>query len=203
MFIKICGLTRYEDVMFCDDIGIDFVGFIFFKKSPRFVSPEKVRKFTVKRAKKVGVFVDHTINEIVDIIDIAKLDFVQLHGDYKEEECMILGKERVILTRWPDRYENIVFFIKELEKLKSIGSYFLMDAGIKGGGHGKEIKNKEFLTSIPEDINWILAGGLCLENIDHLLREINPRAVDINSGVEIKPGIKNKEEILKIYKKIK
>ena len=203
MLLKVCGLTRYEDVLFCDNLGVDLVGFIFFKKSPRYISVDKVKSFCTKNAKKVGVFVDHSAHEILQIIEYANLDLVQLHGKYSDTDCEKIGTHRIILTKWPDAYKDKNAFLNEIHRLSNKCLYFLFDAGIKGGGHGTKIKNISFLKAIPEEIKWIIAGGISSNNIEDILCELSPDGIDVNSGVEISKGIKDKDKIMGIYKKIK
>ena len=203
MLIKVCGLTRYEDVCFCDKLGINMVGFIFYPKSPRFIYSEKVQGFSCDFAKKVGVFVKHDICKINKIIEQAGLDLIQLHGPYSINDCIKIGTSRVIKVIWPDSFKTKKDFLNEVRDYSRACKYLLFDAGTKGGGHGIGIKNIEYLRDIPNDISWLIAGGVCLNNISYFLGHISPHGIDMNSGVESSPGIKDKKAILKIFKKIK
>lgn len=203
MLIKVCGLTTYEDVEFCDYLGINFVGFIFYKKSPRCIDLNFVREVRCKNSLKVGVFVDHTPDEIVDMCDQAKLDLVQLHGDYLVKDILKIGKSRVIKVLWPDKYHEECQFIAHIEKFMANCQYILIDSGKRGGGHGRAVNNLDYLKQLPHKTKWFLAGGLGVHNIFEILQEVNPTGVDLNSGVEVSPGIKDKEKIELICNKIK
>ncbi len=203
MLIKVCGLTRYEDVEFCDNFGIDFVGFIFYKKSPRCIDTNFVKNIRCKNSLKVGVFVDHAVDDILDIYNEAKLDLVQLHGDYSIKDVEKIGKNRSIKVLWPDSCQNKIDFFNQVKIYVDICKYILIDSGKSGGGHGKSIKNIEWLKELSNDINWFLAGGITYDNIDNMLKNVKPIGLDINSGVEVRAGIKDLKKIELFYNKIK
>ena len=202
MLVKICGLTREKDVRVCEDLEVDFTGFIFHPKSPRCVSPEWVGSLFKSKTRRVGVFVHQDAEEIVDILDRAKLDLAQVHGGQDLKQCRQIGAERAIKVFWPERYANREELQTELELFAPLCRYFLLDSGTKGGGHGKVIES-----SILKDMSlprpWILAGGLGAENVHNLIQSLQPDGVDLNSGVENSPGIKNNELLKSVVGRIR
>ena len=212
MKLKVCGLTKMDQIQELISLNVDFLGFIFYEKSPRFVlnhlSLEGIS--AINHQGKVGVFVNETIEKISEISEKAKLSFIQLHGD--EDEKFILQLRQIL--------GNIIKIIKvirignqsfdELQKTinqqPSTVNYLLFDTDSKAfGGTGKTF-DWQILNEIEIPIPYFLSGGISLENI-HQLSTINhqPLALDINSKFETEPGIKNLEKIknfTQIVKKI-
>ena len=200
--LKVCGLTQLAQIQELISLNTDFLGFIFYEKSPRFVlnhlSLEEISE--INHQGKVGVFVNESIEKIAEITEKAKLSFIQLHGD--EDEKFILQLRQIL--------GNIIKIIKvirignqsfdELQKTinqqPSTVNYLLFDTDSKAfGGTGKTF-DWQILNEIEIPIPYFLSGGISLENI-HQLSTINhqPLALDINSKFEIEPGIKNLEKI--------
>ncbi len=197
MMIKVCGLKNREDILKCDSLGVDFLGFIFFDKSPRCVDPLIFKDLPDLKAKRVGVFVDKRPSEITKFIDLARLDYVQLHGDYSLEDCKFLGKERVIKVLWPERYSDFKKFQEEILMYKDVCSYFLIDSGLSLGGHGRPLVCS-WIREIYFPKKWFLAGGIGPHNVLELIFKLNPDGVDINSSVELAPGKKDINAIVDV-----
>ena len=202
--LKVCGLTQLTQIQELISLNTDFLGFIFYEKSPRFVlnnlNLEGISE--INHQGKVGVFVNETVEKISEISEKAKLSFIQLHGD--EDEKFILQLRQIL--------GNIIKIIKvirignqsfdELQKTinqqPSTVNYLLFDTDSKAfGGTGKTF-DWQILNEIEIPIPYFLSGGISLENI-HQLSTINhqPLALDINSKFEIEPGNKNLEKIKK------
>ena len=212
MKLKVCGLTKMDQIQELISLNTDFLGFIFYEKSPRFVlnhlSLEEISE--INHQGKVGVFVNETVEKISEISEKAKLNFIQLHGD--EDEKFILQLRQIL--------GNIIKIIKvirignqsfdELQKTinqqPSTVNYLLFDTDSKAfGGTGKTF-DWQILNEIEIPIPYFLSGGISLENI-HQLSTINhqPLALDINSKFETEPGSKDLEKIknfTQIVKKI-
>ena len=210
--LKVCGLTQLTQIQELISLNTDFLGFIFYEKSPRFVlnhlSLEEISE--INHQGKVGVFVNESIEKIAEITEKAKLSFIQLHGD--EDEKFILQLRQIL--------GNIIKIIKvirignqsfdELQKTinqqPSTVNYLLFDTDSKAfGGTGKTF-DWQILNEIEIPIPYFLSGGISLENI-HQLPTINhqPLALDINSKFETEPGSKDLEKIknfTQIVKKI-
>ncbi len=203
MLLKICGITNQEDASAAERAGADLVGFIFHPSSPRYISPEQVKNITTCRAARVGVFVNETVEEILKIASCARLDFIQLHGDFSPEDCSRIGASRVIKVLWPERYSTIEEFLSEVDKYFQWARYILLDAGVREGGHGRSIRSISHIQSLPRHIPWIMAGGISMESIDRLSCLIKPLGWDVSSSIEAYPGKKDHNKLIKLAKKIK
>ncbi len=199
--VKVCGITNKRDAFMAAEMGVDALGFIF-ARSPRTVRPEQARKIIQclpPFVQTVGVFVNEKPARIREIMAFCGLDLVQLHGDESPEMCDTLMPRCVKAIRV--RYKS---------SLETIRSYrgktraFLLDAyseKARGGtgntfdwGLAREAKN------IGTPI--ILAGGLHPDNIEEAILTVRPFAVDINSGVEQRPGEKSRFLMERLMKKI-
>lgn len=204
MKVKICGITNRDDARDAIALGVDALGFIFYKQSPRYVSPdivEEISLFVPPFVQMVGVFVDHSKEEIESIVKQCRLDVVQLHGNESVSFCIDLNM-RIIKA----------FSVSDIEDIKAISQYqgivsgMLLDTKVPGkiGGTGQTfdwgiaLKAKEFETPI------ILSGGINENNLQKAIQLVNPYAIDVCSGVEREPGRKdyNKmQSILEITKR--
>ncbi|WP_457570441.1 phosphoribosylanthranilate isomerase [Desulfovulcanus sp.] len=205
MKIKICGLTNREDLQFCQKCGVDYVGFIFHPPSPRNVDPLVVAGWDVgagSEPARVGVFVRQSVDQILEIMEQCRLGLAQLHGDQDEEFCRKIGVSRVIKVLWPERYSTVQELQREMERFAPFCAYFLLDAGKSGGGHGRKM-NLSFLKEIKPLKPLFLAGGLDMRILEvrgstfDVRRSKKIFALDFNSGVEIRPGVKDKQKIAK------
>jgi phosphoribosylanthranilate isomerase len=193
MEIKICGITNIEDASFVATCGADAIGFIFYPKSPRYVAPETVKKIIETISTEittVGVFVNHEVVEIKEIIDFCGFDLVQLHGDESPAYCGQFPQSQVIKALGP-RAEDDLGKMREYP-VKAI----LVDAHdpVRYGGTGEQ-SDWELAAKIKETHPLILAGGLTLDNIQEAVEIVSPHAVDINSGAEIAPGKKDHQKV--------
>ena len=200
--LKVCGLTQLSQIQELISLNTDFLGFIFYEKSPRFVLNHLSLKeiLEINHQGKVGVFVNETIEKIAEISEKAKLNFIQLHGNEDEEFILKLRKfigENIKIIK-VIRIGNQSFdeLQKTINQQPSTVNYFLFDTDSKAfGGTGKSF-DWQILNEIEIPKPYFLSGGISLENI-HQLSTINqqPIALDINSKFEIEPGIKDIEKI--------
>jgi len=202
--IKICGITRIEDLQELEKLDIDFFGMIFYPPSPRFVSIEKAKKITnhltnYSSIKKVGVFVNEPLENLKQTISKLKLDLVQLHGDESLEYCQSIDIPVIKVFRVESEND-----LKKITQYKKIVPYILLDTKLKNlyGGTGKKFDWNILTSSKLKNCNWFLSGGLNGENFKEGLK-FNPYAIDFNSGVEKSPGIKDIALIKKIVQTIK
>jgi phosphoribosylanthranilate isomerase len=191
--IKICGITRLEDALCAAASGADAVGFIFHEASPRYITPVKAKAIIAQLPAgiaKVGVFVNREAEEVKRTVDMCGLDLIQLHGDENPAYCHLFPSERVIKSVSP----------RMAEELLALAVYevraFLVDARDAGryGGTGKRA-DWALAARLGERHPLILAGGLDAANIEAALAVVSPRAVDINSGCELTPGIKDHDRM--------
>ena len=194
MLIKFCGLTRQEDVDQAARLGAAMCGFIFHPRSPRGIKAEQAAALDSGKLLRVGVFVNQGADEIRRIMDEARLDFAQLHGHQSVECAQAIGAERVIRVLWPDRYTHRALLYNDLQRHGQACAYFLLDAGLKGGGSGYKLDWSD-LGSLRPPQPWLLAGGLSAANVARALGMCGPAGVDFNSGVEDAPGRKNREKM--------
>ena len=196
--LKVCGLTKMDQIQELISLNTDFLGFIFYEKSPRFVLNNLSLKeiSEINHQGKVGVFVNETIEKIAEISEKAKLNFIQLHGDEDEEFILSLSqrlsKDVKIIKVFRVGTQNLKLETWNLEQI----DYFLFDTDSKAFGGTGQTFDWQILNEIEIPKPYFLSGGISLENI-HQLATINqqPIALDINSKFEIEPGIKDIEKI--------
>lgn len=179
--IKICGLRRYEDIDYVNKLRPEYIGFVF-AKSKRQIDLYMVRRLVDrlnKDIKKVGVFLNHSLEEVKEIEKLCHLDVLQFHGDESSSYCSCFENEV-----WKS------FLIRDENSLELLEKYrvdkYLLDTWIEGeaGGTGKRF-NWELATEIGKTKSIVLAGGLCSENIRNAIGIVRPAVVDVSSGVEI------------------
>ena len=206
--LKVCGLTKMDQIQELISLNTNFLGFIFYEKSPRFVlnqlSLEEISE--INHQGKVGVFVNETVEKISEISEKAKLNFIQLHGDEDEEFVkklrLSLSKNIKIIKVIRIGNQSFDELQKTINQQPSTVNYLLFDTDSKAfGGTGKTF-DWQILNEIEIPIPYFLSGGISLENI-HQLSTINhqPLALDINSKFETEPGSKDLEKI-KIFKSL-
>ena len=196
--LKVCGLTKMDQIQELISMNVDFLGFIFYEKSPRFVlnhlSLEEISE--INHQGKVGVFVNESIEKIAEISEKAKLNFIQLHGDEDEEFILSLSqrlsKDVKIIKVFRVGTQNLKLETWNLEQI----DYFLFDTDSKAFGGTGQTFDWQILNEIEIPKPYFLSGGISLENI-HQLATINqqPAVLDINSKFEIEPGNKDLEKI--------
>ncbi len=194
MLIKICGLTRQADVDEAARLGARFCGFIFHPKSPRCLTPEQAARLESGSMQRVGVFVEQSADEILRVMREARLDLAQLHGGQSVACARAVGAERVIRVLWPDRYMHRAQLHSELQKHADACAWYLLDAGLAGGGSGKRLEWQD-LYGLRTPHPWLLAGGLNTDNVRRALAQCAPDGVDFNSGIEDAPGRKNSQKM--------
>lgn len=208
MKLKVCGLTKTDQIHELISMKVDFLGFIFYEKSPRYVlnhlSLSQISG--IKHSGKVGVFVNESVENIVAIAEDTALNYIQLHGD--EEENFIdelrnkLNKEIKIIKvfRVGKEFENLKF---KIQNLKSDVDYFLFDTDSKAfGGTGKTF-NWQILNELEIPKPYFLSGGISPENSNDIQNlKQQPFALDINSKFETEAGNKDLEKIKNFYEKL-
>ena len=197
--VKICGITSYKDAEIAVNYGASAIGLIFYRNSPRYIDPRKVEKWISAipvNVKKVGVFVNEKRKYIKTIAEELNLDYIQLHGDESPEYCNKMIKPVIKAFRIGPNFDPTVLNNFQVH-------VFLFDTyeKSKSGGTGKSF-NWNLISDLKTDTPFILSGGLNSENIIKGIEIVQPAAVDVNSGVELKPGIKDKMKVEKLFKAI-
>ena len=196
VLVKFCGITRLEDALCAVEAGADFLGFIFYAKSSRHITPEKAAEIISQlpeEVKKVGVFVNESMFSILRIVDTCGLDVIQLHGDETPEFADKVGPEWI----WK------AFSLKNESQIPEVCGFpcqaVLLDAGnaTQRGGTG-ETCDWSMARKVAEEKTVVLAGGLSSDNILEAITVVKPIAVDGNSGVEVLPGVKDHDKIKEV-----
>lgn len=221
MKVKICGLTRPEDVQICEDLYSDFIGFINVKRSLRYLNLDKIRQLVEAMKDKnraVLVIEPKDIDEAIKIVEYSKMNIIQLHS-LKEEDIKILKqldtlKKPVRIIKAIGIHERFnQMKKKEIKEYARICDFLLFDSQVNGksGGTGKQINLEHAIEAakiakkMKHDIKLFLAGGMNLEFIKkefHTL-ELFYDYIDVNSGVENQPGIKNQNRIKELMQYLK
>jgi phosphoribosylanthranilate isomerase len=199
--IKICGITRREDALEAERLGAFAVGFVFYPGSRRFIDPFQagyISRSLSPSIERVGVFVDEAPEVIRETVRKANLTVVQLHGGEDPFSLRALEGIRIIKAFRVDRYfDSIILSVYPAD-------YFLLDTFVDGaqGGTGKTF---DWTASLPcrEQGKIILAGGLNEGNVQNALSIVRPWGVDVSSGVEVSPGIKDHEKMRAFFRAVK
>lgn len=195
--LKICGNTSFEDASAAIDCGAEYLGFIFYPKSPRYITPLAARAIIERLPDaiiSVGVFVNESRPEDVDeILRVSGARMAQLHGDESPDYCAKVGAERVIKgLRVGDDFDAR----RVLDYPTSAVLLDAFDAKLYGGT-GKTA-NWTIAREAAKLTKVFLAGGLSPENIVEAIRAVGPFAVDVNSGVESAPGRKDVSKLRRL-----
>jgi phosphoribosylanthranilate isomerase len=189
--VKICGITNLKDARQAFRAGADFLGFNFYSRSPRYVTPRKARGILQRLPKKVasvGVFVNERDDEMLKIARQVGLDYLQLHGEESPTTIAHLARNLPVIkaVRVRDSFRTA-----ELARYKH-ASAFLLDGfdRRRHGGSGKTFRWNMALRAKRAG-RIFLAGGLTPENVTEAIRSAKPYAVDLCTGVEAKPGKKD------------
>lgn len=214
MRVKICGITQPSQGQAIASLGATALGFICVPTSPRYVTAEQIQQiiaalpvdspnqaYTVDR---IGVFANATVAEICEVVAIAQLSGIQLHGAETPEFCQDLR------TALPNHELIKALRIKTVESLQQAAQYFevvdtlLLDAYHPGllGGTGLTL-DWQALQQFAPDCPWLLAGGLTPENITDALSQLHPDGIDLSSGVERSPGDKDLPKVAHLFAQLK
>jgi phosphoribosylanthranilate isomerase len=197
--LKICGITRYQDALLAASLGAYALGFIFLKKTPRYIKPQHAKEIVAKLppfVQVVGVFVNEEIKVIRDIASFCHLDLIQLHGDESPSFCEKLGLSSLKAFRIKDERS-----LKYLAYYKGKVRGFLVDTYKKGkpGGTGESFNWELAIKAKAYSMPIVLAGGLRPDNIKEAIEKVKPYAIDVNSGVESSPGIKDESLLKRLF----
>ena len=205
MRVKVCGMTRLDQVRQLDEMGVDFAGFIFYPKSPRYagkhMSGEQLKKMKLHLGK-VGVFVHATYDEVMRHVDEYGLDMVQLHGDETPRFCEQLANYVTVIKVFRLGEDDPINWI--IRPYEDSCDMFLFDTlGVGYGGTGKKF-NWDLLKDTSLNKLFFLSGGIepgDAEKLKAFAREPIAKklfSIDINSKFELEPGIKDMEKIKKL-----
>ncbi|MDB4138673.1 phosphoribosylanthranilate isomerase [Methylophilaceae bacterium] len=187
--VKFCGITNLKDAISAAELGADALGFVFYPKSPRFISPKNANEIIKKLPpfiSMVGLFVNQSKSEVEEVIKGCPLNLLQFHGDENESFC----------KQYNLPYIKAITMKSDVDLLKCIQEYnsakaLLLDtfSKVARGGSGEVFDWKMIPPNTLKPI--IVAGGLTPDNVQTLLEVISPYGVDVSSGIEINKGLKD------------
>lgn len=201
--VKICGNTNINDAIICLEQGADMLGFIFYDKSPRFIDPQKAgdiisvlkKDFTFES---VAVFVNPQKEFVDNVITTTHIDMLQFHGEESLSFIKNFSKKTIKAFRIKDNAD-----ILKCDEYNS-ADYFLFDAfsNYSYGGTGK-VFNWNMLLDFNYHDRLFLSGGISADNVKEAISKVKPYAVDLTSGVEKSPGVKDIKKIKEFFSAIK
>ena len=197
--LKVCGMKAAENIQQLIDLRPDFMGFIFYKKSPRYVGELGADVFSRVpiSIKKVGVFVNEEIDTVLELYEKYGLDYVQLHGDEDLEYSMRLKTQRVKIIKVFRILDSLPYSIA---KFSEYSDYFLFDTATKSyGGSGRHF-DWSILKNYSSEVPFLLSGGISTDDVGQI-KEMNPNGlagIDVNSRFEVEPGLKDIEMVRKL-----
>ena len=199
MFVKICGITRLEDAQAAVTAGANALGFVFWPKSPRYVDPARARDIIAtlpESVNAVGVFVDQPVEDVNEIAEWVGLGAVQLHGGETEEYVRAMsrpvmkaiavdGANPPLVDAWP----------------LSVGVLLDVHDPVKKGGTGRTV-DWTIAADVAKRRPVVLAGGLTPENVREAIERVQPYGIDVSSGVEAEPGIKDHGRLKALFEAV-
>jgi len=191
--VKVCGISRLQDLHAACDAGADALGFVFYEKSPRRVSADAAAALLRELppfVQSVGLFVDAEPAFIEAVLQAAPLDLLQFHGDETPADCARFGRPYIKAVR-VNRDTDLLKCAADFEAARGL----LLDAFVPGvpGGTGERFDWGLIQPDLARPV--VLSGGLTPENVAEAVRTVRPWAVDVSSGVEISKGIKDAQRI--------
>jgi len=205
--IKICGIKTLDDALAAIDAGADYLGFNFYPKSPRYIEKEacaiitSVLRTKHPRIKLIGVFVNSSVEEVKDILDVCSLNLAQLHGDETLEMVAAFNGKAFKAIRFSGETSAYPFLQSVPE---SALPALLVDASVKGvyGGSGVTA-DWDGAAELAKKYPLLLAGGLTPENVAEAVGRVKPWGVDVASGVESAPGKKDPSKMVEFIKAVR
>jgi phosphoribosylanthranilate isomerase len=189
MRVKLCGITSIEQALAVATLGADAIGLVFYEKSPRHVTiatAQAIVDALPPFVSSVGLFVNHDKAKVEDVLQQIPLDYLQFHGDETPEFCEQFNRPYIKAIRVKEGIDLVQYAV-DFKKAKAL----LVDAYLDGvpGGTGKTFDWQLIPRELPKSV--ILSGGLTPNNVRQAIKAVTPWAVDVSSGVEQSPGIKD------------
>ena len=200
MRIKICGLTRKQDVQAAVAEGTDALGFVLYAPSPRAVTAEQAAeliKAVPAFITTVALFVNESAEQVQSAIDLCAFDLLQFHGDESPEFCRQFNRPYMKAIRVRSA-KDIDDAVQQYPDAKAL----LLDAYVENlpGGTGQAF---DWRLIPPLSVPWVLAGGLNANNVADAINQVKPFAVDISGGVEVSKGIKDRQKIQEFISEVR
>ncbi|MBO7073234.1 MAG: phosphoribosylanthranilate isomerase [Acetobacter sp.] len=196
--IKICGITDQESFEACVRCKVDWIGFVFFKYSPRFIMPEQAAALSSSKGgpKRVGLFVDPDVEQISHVLRHVNLDVLQLYTDRQKATLFAQHFHLPVWLSLPiSQFSDLPHLIPQQEKIERVVIEPKPPAkATRPGGNGHTME-WSLLSKWRPSFLWMLAGGLTPQNVAQAIKPTGAKAVDVSSGVEKAPGIKSADLI--------
>ncbi len=201
MRVKVCGMKYRDNIIEVAELNPDFMGFIFYPGSKRFVGEDFDMPVISPEIRKVGVFVDADATYIIDKVNRYKLDMIQLHGNEKPEFCEVLNHLVPVIKAFG---VDEAFDLNTLEPYKNCCDYFLFDTKTsEHGGSGKQF-DWTLLEQYDNSVPFFLSGGIGSEEIEKVkISKLKIFAIDVNSKFETEPGVKDVTKISEMKFRVK
>ena len=205
MIFKICGLKEKDSLICCEANKVSFFGLVFYEKSPRNINRNKARQLVEfsknLSIKPVGVFVNHKINELKDIIKFLNLKYIQLHGDESQSYINEIKNEFTlkIIKKISIKNETDLHKINDFENIDYLLFDYKPKSGELPGGNSKSF-DWNLLKEVKIKLPWFISGGINETNIKNIQKTINPHGIDLSSGVEQSLGIKSNKKINNLFR---
>ncbi|OAE54205.1 N-(5'-phosphoribosyl)anthranilate isomerase [Achromobacter insolitus] len=199
--IKICGLTREQDIDAAVAAGVDAIGFVFYAKSKRCLTPMRaaqLRRMVPAFVDVVALFVNPEEAEVRAVLDQVKPELLQFHGDETPQDCARYGHRFLRAFRAGAPGLETAEALASTCRAYGEAAGWLFDsysAGYGGSGHGFDYSLLDDVRADPVSRPLILSGGLNAENVGQAVQSVRPWAVDVSSGVELEQGIKSSDRI--------
>ncbi|HEY9760977.1 MAG TPA: phosphoribosylanthranilate isomerase [Trichocoleus sp.] len=211
MRVKICGITQVEQAVAIAHLGATALGFICVPQSPRFITPEKIRSIiqgleeTINRLPEtIGVFANTDLKTLETAVEAGGLSCAQLHGDETPEFCSQIRYHLPHITLIKALRIRTLEDLAQAALFEPVVDCLLLDAYHPQmlGGTGKTL-DWASLQAFRPACPWLLAGGLTPENIVTALSQLAPDGIDLSSGVEASPGIKDLDKVKRLFEQLK
>jgi phosphoribosylanthranilate isomerase len=201
--VKICGITRCEDAQLVVDAGVDAIGLVFYEKSPRFVSnaqAAEISQIVPAFVSRVALFKDADEQMIHSVLADVEVDLIQFHGSETADYCEQFNRPYIKAIGMKGAEHDVTFLLANVEKYQSAKA-LLLDGHAPGeaGGTGESF---DWASIAAVDKPIVLAGGLTPDNVKQAIDLVHPFAVDVSSGVESSPGIKDKDKVAAFMQQI-
>lgn len=199
MMTKVCGMRDAQNIRDVESLGVDWIGMIFWPKSKRYVA--EVPSYLPEHLKKVGVFVDSTLDDILQHISDYQLDIIQLHGQESPDFAKALKPHTIIKAFNIEKADDLL----QTEKYEGIADYFLFDTkGKMVGGNGQKF-DWSVLTAYQGKTPFLLSGGIGPEDAESVRSFHHPRCIgiDLNSRFESEPGFKDINQLKTFINKLR
>ena len=205
MIFKICGLKEKDSLICCEANKVSFFGLVFYEKSPRNINRNKARQLVEfsknLSIKPVGVFVNHKISDLKNIIRLLNLKYIQLHGEENQSYINEIKKEfkLKIIKKISIKNQSDLNKINDIENIDFLLFDYKPKSNELPGGNSKSF-DWSLLKEVTIKLPWFVSGGINESNIKNIQKTINPNGIDLSSGVEQSLGIKSNKKINNLFR---